>query len=129
MRASWSRRGHVIEIVTAVLVLTAALFLMVSALGLLRMPDLYTRLGASTKAVTLGGGLMFVAVAVHFADAASVARAFAGLAFLVTTAPLTAHVIARAAIRLAIDFAPVTITTDAPRGDPTDTQDRASDHR
>ena len=97
------------ELVTAALVVTAACFLLLAALGLLRMPDLYTRLGAATKAVALGGGLMFVAVAVHFGDVASDARAIAGLAFLLMTAPVTAHVIARAAFRVGIAFAPGTI--------------------
>jgi multicomponent Na+:H+ antiporter subunit G len=99
----------VTELLTAALVVTAAGFLLLAALGLLRMPDLYTRLGAATKAVALGGGLMFVAVAVHFGDVASDARAIAGVAFLFVTAPVTAHVIARAAYHLGIGFVPDTI--------------------
>lgn len=96
------------EIATALLVFTSALFLLLASLGLLRMPDLYTRLGAATKAVTLGGGLMFAAVAVHFGDLASDARAVAGIVFLLVTAPVTAHVIGRAAFHLGIEFVPWT---------------------
>ena len=97
------------DLITALAILTAAGFLLLAAVGLLRMPDLYTRLGAATKAVALGGGLMFAAVAVHFADVPSDARALAGIAFLLITAPVTAHVIGRAAFHLGIDFTPGTI--------------------
>lgn len=97
-----------IELLTAGLVLTASAFLLLAALGIQRMPDLYSRLGAATKAVALGGGLMFGAVAVHFRDVPSDARAVAGIVFLLVTAPVTAHVIGRAAFHLGIGFAPWT---------------------
>lgn len=97
-----------IEVVTSVLILTASAFLVLAALGIHRMPDLYSRLGAATKAVALGGGLMFAAVAVHFGDIASDARAVAGIVFLLITAPVTAHVIARSGFHLGIDFVPWT---------------------
>ena len=103
------------EYATALLVVIAALFLLLAALGLMRMPDIYTRLGAATKAVALGGGLMFVAVGVRFGDVASDARALAGLAFLLVTAPVTAHVIARAAYHLGFEFAPGTIVSPEQR--------------
>ena len=105
------------ELLTALLVFTSGLFLLLASLGLLRMPDLFTRLGAATKAVTLGGGLMFAAVAVHFGDIASIARAVAGIVFLLVTAPVTAHVIARSAFHLGIPFAPfTTVVLDVPEG-------------
>ncbi len=113
------------ELITAALVFTSALFLLLASLGLLRMPDLYTRLGAATKAVTLGGGLMFAAVAVHFADIASGARAVAGIVFLLVTAPVTAHVIARSAFHLGIDFVPwTTMAIDEPDAEAARDQDR-----
>ncbi|MEO1192654.1 MAG: monovalent cation/H(+) antiporter subunit G [Pseudomonadota bacterium] len=88
-----------IDIITAVLVLFGGLFSLVAALGVLRLPDVWIRMHASTKAGTLGCGLILVAVAVHFGDTGVVARAVAAIVFLLLTAPVAAHMIGRAAYR------------------------------
>ncbi len=87
---------------TAFFLVVGALFLLLAALGVLRMPDLFTRLSAQTKAVALGSGSMFMAVLVHFDDVTTDTRAIAGIAFFLVTAPVAAHVIARAAYRLGL---------------------------
>lgn len=81
------------------LVLIGALFLLLAAIGILRMPDLYCRASATTKAATLGVGCVLVATALHFDDLQVTTRALATIAFLLLTAPVAAHVIARAAYR------------------------------
>ncbi|MEM1055558.1 MAG: monovalent cation/H(+) antiporter subunit G [Bacteroidota bacterium] len=80
-----------------VLALVGAIFALIAALGIVRFPDLLTRMHAATKAGTLGAGLLLLAVAVAFADAGVAARAAAGIAFLVLTAPVASHAIGRAA--------------------------------
>ena len=85
------------DIITGVLLLTGALFVFVAALGLVRMPDVYIRMHAATKAGTLGAMLVLAAAAVHGADLGITARAVAAIAFLLTTAPVAAHLIGRAA--------------------------------
>lgn len=83
--------------ITSVLVLSGAAFILVAALGVLRMPDLLMRMHAATKAGTLGAGLLLLAVALAFDDAGTTVRALATLVFLFLTAPVAAHVIGRAA--------------------------------
>jgi multicomponent Na+:H+ antiporter subunit G len=71
----------------------------VAGLGVLRLPDVLIRMHASTKAGTLGSGLILAAVAVYFADTATTTRAVATILFLLITAPVAAHMIGRAAFR------------------------------
>ena len=90
--------GSATEIVAAVLVLLGAAFVFVAALGVVRMPDLPMRMHAATKAGTLGAGLILLAVAVVYSDAGVTVRALATIAFLFLTAPVSAHVVGRAAV-------------------------------
>lgn len=85
------------ELAIVVLVTIGAALIAIAAIGLLRMPDLYLRLHAASKAATLGMACIALALVLHFADASIGFRAVA-LAFVVfVTAPLSAHLIARAA--------------------------------
>jgi multicomponent Na+:H+ antiporter subunit G len=85
------------EIVTAICLVGGGLFAFIAGLGIARMPDVFIRMHAATKAGTLGVGLIMAAVAVNFADLGIAVRAFAGIAFLIITAPVAAHLIGRAA--------------------------------
>lgn len=85
------------DVITGLLLLVGAFFVLVAALGLVRMPDVYIRMHAATKAGTLGAMLILGAAAVHGADLGITARAVAAIAFLLTTAPVAAHLIGRAA--------------------------------
>jgi multicomponent Na+:H+ antiporter subunit G len=85
-----------IEMLKGVLILTGSIFMFLAALGILRLPDLLTRMHATTKAATLGASLIMLAVALHFAEVAVVARAFGVILFIMMTAPVAAHVIGRA---------------------------------
>lgn len=86
-----------IDIVTGLIILLGSVFTLVAALGILRFPDLYSRSHAASKAGTLGSGLLLMALAIYSADLAIVARAFAAFLFLLLTAPIAAHLLARAA--------------------------------
>jgi multicomponent Na+:H+ antiporter subunit G len=87
---------------TAALLLAGGLFGFIAAMGMLRLPDMITRMHASTKAGTLGAGLIMVAVAIHFMEVGITLRAAAAILFLLLTAPVAAHVIGRAAYRSGI---------------------------
>ena len=87
------------EILTSVLVVAGGFFAVAAALGVVRLPDVLIRMHASTKAGTLGCGLILVAVAVHFGETGIVARAVVAIVFLMLTAPVAAHMIGRAAYR------------------------------
>ena len=73
--------------------------ILVAGLGIVRMPDLLTRMHASSKAGTLGVSLILVAVAFTLPDPAIVMRVVLTILFLFLTAPLSAHMIARAGYR------------------------------
>jgi multicomponent Na+:H+ antiporter subunit G len=71
-------------------------FMLIAAIGLLRLPDLYTRMHAVTKAGTLGVGLLLVSAAVAFGDVSVTTRTLVALLFVLLTAPVSAHMIGRA---------------------------------
>jgi multicomponent Na+:H+ antiporter subunit G len=84
------------DIITAVMWIAGALFALLAAVGVLRMPDVFTRMQASTKAVTLGLGCLLIGGALQLGDFGSVIRLLSIGAFILITAPVSALVIARA---------------------------------
>jgi multicomponent Na+:H+ antiporter subunit G len=91
-----------IEIVTGVFWIIGPAFALLAALGILRMPDVFTRMQASTKASTLGLGCVLMGAALQFGDAASIVLLLTIGAFTFLTTPVSAHVIARAAYRAGV---------------------------
>ena len=87
------------EVVVAVLMVIGGVFCCIAGLGILRLPDVIMRMHASTKASTLGAGLILAAVAIHFARMEVVTPALATIAFLFLTAPVSAHLLAKEAYR------------------------------
>jgi multicomponent Na+:H+ antiporter subunit G len=98
--------------------------MVVAGIGLLRMPDLPTRMHASSKAGTLGAILVLVAVALHFSDAAITVRVVVVCVFLLLTAPIASHVIARAAYRIGVPLSPETVIDELGRATETNAGDR-----
>lgn len=92
-------------------------FMTVAGIGLLRMPDLLTRMHASSKAGTLGAALVLAAVALHFADAAITVRVVVVCVFLLLTAPIASHVIARAGYRTGCPLADETVIDELAAAD------------
>lgn len=80
-----------------IFLLIGAFFMLIAAVGLVRFPDIYMRISATTKASTFGVGFSLLAAVFHFQDLGVAMRILATLAFLVLTAPIGAHAIARAA--------------------------------
>ena len=74
----------------------SCVFALLAAVGVVRLPDLYSRMQASSKAATVGAIAALIGCAVHFGSAAVTIRAFALILFLFLTAPLAAHLIGRA---------------------------------
>ncbi|MEL6689277.1 MAG: monovalent cation/H(+) antiporter subunit G [Pseudomonadota bacterium] len=85
--------------IAAALVIIGSIFSVAAGLGLARLPDVFIRMHAGTKVGTLGSGLVLAGAAVHFADPAVVLRVVVIVFFLLTTAPIGAHMIGRAALR------------------------------
>lgn len=93
-RAPSALDGHP---VAQVLVLLGCVFLLAAAVGLVRFPDVYTRLHAATKLVTLGGLGIFAGAAIAFYPADGTPRVLLIAAFFFLTAPLSGYMIARSA--------------------------------
>lgn len=85
------------ESISLILLLLGAVFMLLAAIGLARMPDVLMRLHSSTKSTTLGVGLIMLGVALRFSDFAISVRAFAIVIFMFSTVPVAAHLIGRAA--------------------------------
>lgn len=85
------------EIVVMGLILVGAFFMFLAGLGMLRMPDLFLRMSSTTKAGTLGAGLILLGAAIYFDNFGVYTRALATIIFLLLTAPVAAHMIGRAA--------------------------------
>lgn len=85
-----------IEFIGGVLIIIGAVFSLVAGIGLARLPDMYLRMHAATKAGTLGAGLVLVALALEAQQLEVAARAVAGIIFLFFTAPIAAHLLGRA---------------------------------
>lgn len=80
--------------------LLGAGFSLVAAIGVVRLPDLYTRMHAASKAGAVGGGLVMLAVALMCFDIGIALRAIVGFTFLLLTTPVSAHLLARASYRI-----------------------------
>jgi multicomponent Na+:H+ antiporter subunit G len=99
------------------LFITGATFGLLAGVGVLRMPDVYTRMQASTKASTLGLGCLLAAAALRNPEFWFVVRAASIAAFMLLTTAVAAHVIARAAALSGCPLWKGTVVDERPRGD------------
>lgn len=85
------------ETISNVLMLTGTTFLLLAAVGVVRMPDLFMRMQSASKASTLGIACVLLALAFHFPGVSVNIRVVGTITFFFLTAPITAHLIGRAA--------------------------------
>ncbi|MGR3318211.1 MAG: monovalent cation/H(+) antiporter subunit G [Candidatus Anammoxibacter sp.] len=90
------------EIIVASFLIIGSIFVLLAAIGIVRFPDLFTRMHAATKASSFGVVLMLIAVAVYFGDAWIIFEVVLVISFIYLTAPVACHMIARAAYFLNI---------------------------
>lgn len=88
-----------LEWFAAALMLLGSLLMLLSAVGLLRMPDMYNRLSAASKATSLGAIFLLGGFAVVQPDISVIGRVLATVFFVLVTVPVAAHAIARAGYR------------------------------
>jgi multicomponent Na+:H+ antiporter subunit G len=84
------------EIIIIVLMALGGALMLLAGVGIVRMPDLFTRMHVATKSATLGVGCVLSAVAVYFGDVGVFTRALLVILFFFLTAPVGAHLIGRA---------------------------------
>ena len=85
-----------IDALTAIMWIAGSAFALLAAVGVLRLPDVFTRMQASTKASTLGLGCLLMGAALQLGDFGAFIRLASIGAFIVLTTSVAAHVIARA---------------------------------
>lgn len=86
-----------LEIVAAAFVAVGTFFGLVATVGIIRLPDLYSRLHAASKSDTLGSVLSLAGIAVVLGLTTESVKLVFLLVFLFVTSPTAAHAIARAA--------------------------------
>jgi multicomponent Na+:H+ antiporter subunit G len=97
-----------IELIGSTFILVGAIFLFSAGLGLLRMPDAYTRIQAGTKASTLGNMLVLIGLA--FYHPSWTFRLILVIYFVLVTNPVSSHALSRAAWLIRTPMTSSTIT-------------------
>ena len=104
----------ILTLLIAALVVIGSFFTLVAALGLLRLPDVYTRMHAASKAGTLGSGVLLITLGIHAGDTGTLTRALAGVVFFLLTAPISAHLLARASYAMGYRMSDQSIINEMP---------------
>jgi multicomponent Na+:H+ antiporter subunit G len=87
------------SIIALILIYVGIIFILIAAIGLIRLPDVYTRMSASTKAVTFGTGFILLGVVIHFNDTSVMLKMFGIFIFLLFSLSTAAHVIGLSAYK------------------------------
>jgi len=87
------------ELAAQILIGVGLAFDLFGCIGLVRLPDVYNRVQAATKCVTLGTCLILAGTAVYGMSGAMAVKALLCAVFILLTSPVAAHAIARGAYR------------------------------
>lgn len=82
--------------------IAGALFILISAIGLLRLPDLFMRMHASTKTTSMGFTLILIGVIVAFPAPGTVIKSLLIIIFIYLTTPLGTHMVGKSGHLLGI---------------------------
>ncbi|HEC96301.1 MAG TPA: Na+/H+ antiporter subunit G [Euryarchaeota archaeon] len=88
------------EIIGEALIIVGMFFYIVSGLGLIRMPDLYSRMQTATKTTTMGTIFTFLGIGIMWPE--HFLKIFIVMLFILFTNPVAAHALARGAYRSGI---------------------------
>jgi multicomponent Na+:H+ antiporter subunit G len=101
-----------IEIGTVILTLIGVVFMVLASIGVLRFPDIYTRMHAAGKSGTLGIIGVLLGIALFFANFLSAAKMIALIVFFLLTVPVAGHMLDRAAYLTGVATEPHTDQDD-----------------
>lgn len=87
------------DVISAVCLLTGALLALIAAVGVLRFPDVLTRMHSATKPQVLGLLLVLVGVGFRLQDASAIGMLLLVALFQLTTSPIATHMVGRASFR------------------------------
>lgn len=103
-----------VTLLAALIVVVGAIFSFLAAVGINRLPDVYSRMHAASKAGTIGSGLLLIALGIHSLDGGTFSRAIAGVVFLLLTTPISAHLLAKASYAAGYGLWPGSVCNDMP---------------
>lgn len=103
-----------IELIASVLLVTGAVFVFIGSFGLVKLPDFYTRLHGPTKATTMGMGCLLIgsAILVSYQQGYLSLHELLITLFLLITAPVTAHMLAKTAMHHDLEILDKTTNKD-----------------
>jgi multicomponent Na+:H+ antiporter subunit G len=93
-----------IETASFVLIFIGVLFDLSGCVGLVRLPDVYNRIQASTKCVVLGTTLILVGALLWLGSPAALAKGLMCILFILVTSSTAAHALSRAAHRSGVEL-------------------------
>lgn len=85
------------DLIIGIVATIGVLFILIAAIGVLKMPDFYTRLSVTVKASTLGVGCLLASTAIYHNEFHITSKVLAIIFFLFLTAPIAGHMISRTA--------------------------------
>lgn len=97
------------DVITSVLLLTAVTFVLLACVGLYRFDDVFSRIHAATKSITLGVILVAAGAALQLRDPGDTAKLAVAAVLQMISAPVTAHIIGRAAYWTGTELSPETV--------------------
>ena len=98
------------EIFGGVITLIGSIFLLLGAMGIVRMPDIYNRMQAGTKATTLGTLLFLTGIAIGHSECMCIFKIIILILFIIFTNPISSHTLARAAHHIGIPLTNRSVT-------------------
>lgn len=93
-----------IELMTGILIVIGAFFILISGLGLLTFPDIYTRMHAVSKSMSLGIGSILIAAMLNFANWNTSLKSLLIIHFLFVTIPVASQLLSFTAFTMKIPF-------------------------
>lgn len=103
--------NEIYEFIGALLILIGSIISVISAIGMIRFPDIYSRAHAATKTTTVAVLITLVGAFLYlwFTESFISVRLILGIIFVFITAPVSGHLILRASYRAGVKMADSTI--------------------
>lgn len=103
-----------VEIITAIFIFLGALITGISSMGMIRLPDVYTRAHAAAKTTTLGVMGIVFGTFLYFliAEGLFSIRLLLGILFVLITAPVSSHMIIRSAYHSKVPLSSTSVQDD-----------------
>ncbi|MFW5879708.1 MAG: monovalent cation/H(+) antiporter subunit G [bacterium] len=92
----------IIDIIVVIFLLLGSIFMLIASIGIIRLPDLYMRIHASTKTTTLGILLLLTGACIMFVDFWVIVKALVIIIYIFLTTPISSHMISSAAHQMDI---------------------------